>query len=387
MAQLNCKADVFDSISGSLAVLLILAYLISVTIFTFFLPAFGWDVLDTWAPQTNSILNEVANTADELQPLRHPPLNIYILKFAAQVAKETHAPPFLVTAIMFWLASCICCLLAKTPRPVWAASVLCSILLSVPLFENHIAIGGYAEIWISILLLAACISVARFVTNNSFIDLGLVVFFSVPIIFVKNIGGLIFLSVWVAMIALIYVRYRFFVMRICFAVVCSLAMISMLSGVEIPSSVVRHIWDDSINNWVMEAAYLKWEPGIRRLILYDRVYYIGAQGASEVFKTWMYIVVKNQSFSTLALSTLVIFNLRCKKTNSLFIENYRLVASVALSVFICSLFAVQAFTNLGAHATSGSDTIFSRLLLMTFPAICFYGVLVFTSASSKRRCL
>ena len=181
------------------------------------------------------------------------------------------------------------------------------------------------------------------------------------------------------------VRYRFAVIRLWFAILCSFGLILCLVGFELSSPAARQIWDDSINNWIMEAAYIKWEPEKLRLILYDRVFYIGTQGTFQSFKLWIHLIFQNQSFATLAVFTFLLLSLNRRKVDSLFVENFRLVVGITSSVVICSLFAVQAFTNLGGDAVVGSDTIISRLLLVIIPAICFYAVLVFTSPNLSQR--
>lgn len=139
-------------------------------------PAFGWDAMDFWLDR--NFLIDDARILGHTQPSefwltyreRHPRLTSLLLEsealfFDGFVAKFSAIPAELVPRGILWVlisisGATLVALLARPDPTIWMIGFLSC--LSLPLYENHALIYGYAEILVTLTLLAATYAVGYF---------------------------------------------------------------------------------------------------------------------------------------------------------------------------------------------------------------------------------
>ena len=116
-------------------------------------PVFSWDWLDYWSQKTMIILtNEQINgSASPMLQDRHPPGFPYFASLLSEAAQAIETGVGLVNyivvvALLFLLSW----LMVGGSLPLMAPAIL--VLMTIPIFENHLLTFGYTEMLTSILM-------------------------------------------------------------------------------------------------------------------------------------------------------------------------------------------------------------------------------------------
>ena len=160
-------------------------------------PVLGWDALDFWVKRTVAIVEgDAGNTA--LLPSRHG------LAFSGFLAHFRVGSDFFglnfeaAVALLLWFQSflLLSSLLSFSEQPHLGCGTFCCVLvLSMPLFENHFSVIGYAETWLMLVLLSLVVQLF-IVTKRGLklISLLNVIGLSLVAVTVKS-SGIIFIAI------------------------------------------------------------------------------------------------------------------------------------------------------------------------------------------------
>lgn len=176
------------------------------------IPEFGWDGLGSLAWSTKLINYEKSvegfggkhRQVDGAFPYRYPrhPANVHFIN--AYEGYALHKFPtqagFLSSSIVLWIATAVAVFgfMWRVSRN-WRFSLIgLYFMLSIPLLENHAAIGGYADNWValSITLAASLLLVGIESRKNSVVVLSILL--SMVPILVKSSGLLYTLAFWLS---------------------------------------------------------------------------------------------------------------------------------------------------------------------------------------------
>ena len=147
-----------DTLTTLFLLIVIAAYIVAILLELFLAPSSAWDLLDFWAPLTNEISGfRSENIADR----SHQPLllasNLSVWGVTLKAFEDF--PPH-IGPVIFWalLLLAICAMAYLVVRLAGASAnkglLVLVLLLSIPLYENHVALFGYTELLSSAFILA-----------------------------------------------------------------------------------------------------------------------------------------------------------------------------------------------------------------------------------------
>jgi len=241
-ADIECMAS--QSGTGLPELLLIVPYVLTGLLFVFFSgPPHGWDVLDHWAPLSNRILQDGEFTL--YYSITHP-VSVSVIPVPwALIAEQLSAPQIIY---LMWAACGL--LLAFTValysdsgnhQPRATLSIFFLACASIPLIENHVFSGGYAELFLTAGFVSSLISILLFFRTRSYRFLVLGILLCCTCIFTKNIG---FMFAFVVIIAFLLsfslVTTAFFFWGLLFFIILSvlypqsLVMLAHTLDIELP---------------------------------------------------------------------------------------------------------------------------------------------------------
>jgi len=168
------------------------------------LPVFAWDSVDHWFFRAERLILELdeGNTKLLREYDRHPNTVVAIGAWAGWAARNIGS-----NSTLFWLVPLISSylilnghlkLLTQSP---WLPRIGGIILLSIPLLEAHTLAAGYAEIWLSSIVLASVSLAGIHFSTERRTFLFLAILMALCAIAIKNIGIVYFAGLGVAFCA------------------------------------------------------------------------------------------------------------------------------------------------------------------------------------------
>ncbi|MDG2442628.1 MAG: hypothetical protein P8M13_05150 [Luminiphilus sp.] len=347
-ADLRIETTGITFIGGGL-LLGIICLLTFITFITLNTPTAGWDTLWYWAP----ISKEFIDVQLQNPPIRwsysgtHPTTVAIISAWGAGwLANQA-----VITAYTGW----VMCWLSITMTVGAYTHLMCkklslSLLLaycvgSLPLLENHVTQGGYAEIFVAghVAAATALLSIGAKNKDNRLLILGLIL--AVTTLALKNIGWLYGLAV----IAGVFLsHHQTFTLRFQALILALLTLAFFATG---------------------------WHSGDIEFRLGNRTLIVEPSNAAQIFINQCYMLFVNSSFSIVPLLFLVALGLSWRPINTH--DQYLLDAPLVVAAAILGFLTLSQFTDYGfLYALPHNDTGNSRLSIpfavvsvMTIPFI------------------
>ena len=172
------------------------------------LPVFAWDSIDHWFFRAKRLIFELGagNTTLLGEYDRHPNTVVAIGAWAGWAGRHSGS-----NSTLFWLAPLISSylilnghlkLLTQSP---WLPRIGGILLLSIPLLEAHTLAAGYAEIWLSSIVLASSSLAGIYFSTEQRTFFFLAILTAFCTITIKNIGIVYFAGLGVAFCATFFV--------------------------------------------------------------------------------------------------------------------------------------------------------------------------------------
>lgn len=249
-------------------------------------PLSAWDGLNHWAANAAEFIKEKTN---EEQPnytrmylLKHPKTVVLINAWTGWInflfgGHSWSAPWLLCMISICMMGAGYVYALTENAK---SAKLCAALLATLPLAESHVLIAGYAEIWLSAVVLAGLLLSALGVQYQNFCWVAIGVVIGMLAITIKNTGLGYALCVWGAVISAFLIRRP--------NLITILAPIILCLGFW--------LWTFGFN---LDSAALKfqWDPEANLLIAAGRHMNVNLNPFNQIGVNELYSLVLNQSFS------------------------------------------------------------------------------------------
>lgn len=253
-------------------------------------PLFAWDALNHWAANAREFISQ--NLTDELgvfnyQYRKHPTTVVMISAWAGWSMQFTGTSGWGTP----WLlcSASVCLMTAGFIRALTRNSTLAllgvAVAATVPLAESHTLVAGYAELWLSAVVLAGLFlfGLGMQYQRKSWIFEGVLIGGLAMIM--KNTGLGYTICVWCALVSS-WLIYR-----------------PRLSAVVLPALGVTAylMWDQGFS-FKLGANVVEWNPPAQQVYFAGRVMFVELHPMEQIVKNLLHSLLVNQSFSTAAIA-------------------------------------------------------------------------------------
>lgn len=211
-------------------------------------PAIAWDTLWMWSSEANDQLSRALGNEPSLTvSSSHPATVVLISLWHAYWSKGTFAlyAPWGLAYIGILLTSLG--LVHKLTKNAIASLGFTAVLASAPMIESHVALGGYADIWLfyGALLAISVAMLGNVTTNFTYLSFGALILISLA--FLKNSG---FASAIVIVLGIIFAglagRQRWITLGLFSAVFSIISLYVIMFGIDLNLSFLSFSYDPNV---------------------------------------------------------------------------------------------------------------------------------------------
>ena len=325
----------------------------------------AWDTIDHWAPTAVKIIrhkNQSLFSPFDYEHY-HPRTVSAILSWSLWAcSKSSFGCPGSVGIATPWLAVWISTILLlygwtmRVTRSAMCTSISLFVLLTAPLFENHVMRAGYAELMLGLSLTAGMtiIFLGRRLQSRILSVVGLVLLSTAT--FIKNTGPIYFgLAVLaLAMPAFYHCRKQH---KIIFALLSLLTLLMIYrSGIQI--SILGNSFG--------------YDADFGFILMGGRTLYIDTFSISAALSNMTHAAIYNQSFSTLFMIAVVCLFSYLGNPKIMTHEGFEILTMLSFFTFVLlALILVQGTTYGADFSSTEGDTGLSRFAIPAFVMIPF----------------
>jgi len=319
-------------------------------------PLHGWDSLDHWGSQAQLIAEQIeaATSTPKIALHSHSPTVSLVLAWGALVKNHIAQENTSVnTGGMAWvlcLTSIVIIMFgwgARHYQRRGAILIFCYVTASIPLLQNHSALIGYSEIFVTLFVLIAtvcgCSAVERVRTMNCTMLVAAVI----TLLYLRNTGlvygALILASVSTLLLCKFMKRSSFFLLLL-FATIAFAATVS-------------------VSGWMLEFRGLDYGFDVEsgKVAIANFRHAVSSPALVTITNIFEMALIKNMSFGLLGVATLVpLSRFFFRNENFTYSDKLLLILWISLlSITILSLFLPYGLE----HSMPDRDTYLSRSLL------------------------
>lgn len=337
-------------------------------------PISAWDVLGSWSFHGRQVIDQafiegtVVSYGDSQS---HPTAATTLLgwaSWASQINGGVALWPWLLAALGIWAAIFGYAMHRGQPR---AGSLVATLAVCSPLFENHVGLAGYSEVWLTLTMVTATAVLAIGLSSRNFSLVLFALFASLMCIWTRKTG-----------------------MANTLTLIFATGLVGFFSAdgtgrwYLLALLVVLTAWSGYAGfSFGLAGTTIEWDPNIKTLHFAGRDLKIQWQGISQVAHNELYSKFINMSFSTLFTAGVICLaaillnnrNRSAIEISQTFVA-YVFILNVALLIFT-QLFSTESI-KLGAI---NSDTGMSRFSLPAIPIVGLMAVDAISNIAKKRK--